>query len=74
MNTLKSKSWGELAPSQKAAVLAGGAVQIGLLLSALNDLRRRPQEEINGPKALWFAAVFVNFIGPTTYFRFGRKH
>ncbi|MBJ7471587.1 MAG: PLDc N-terminal domain-containing protein [Solirubrobacteraceae bacterium] len=48
-------------------------MQLALLLSALNDLRRRPQDQINGPKKLWFVAVFVNFIGPATYFRFGRK-
>jgi hypothetical protein len=44
-----------------------------LLIAALIDIRRRPAKQIRGNKLLWTAAVFVNFIGPISYFVFGRK-
>jgi len=54
-------------------MVLGGVVQIGLLAAALTDIYRRPQEEIRGNKWLWMAAAFVNFVGPISYFLFGRK-
>ena len=70
----KSKRrWEDLSGEQRAGVLAAGAVQVGLLAAALLDIVRRPAEEIHGSKAVWAAVSFVNFVGPITYFRFGRK-
>ena len=57
----------------RAGVLAAGVVQVGLLGAALTDLRRRPRAEVNGPKAMWVAVSFVNFVGPLAYFAFGRR-
>jgi hypothetical protein len=37
------------------------------------DLRRRPPDQVNGPKPLWVAISLVNFVGPLAYFAFGRK-
>jgi hypothetical protein len=48
-------------------------VQLGLLATALVDIYRRPAGEIRGRKRLWVAAAFVNFVGPISYFLFGRK-
>jgi hypothetical protein len=48
-------------------------LQVGLLVAALGDLRRRPSAEVNGSKAIWAAVSFVNFLGPLAYFAFGRK-
>jgi hypothetical protein len=48
-------------------------IQITLLIATLRDLRRRPAEQINGPKWAWTLAAFVNVIGPISYFMFGRK-
>jgi hypothetical protein len=28
---------------------------------------------VKGPKRLWRAVAFVNFVGPISYFLFGRK-
>jgi hypothetical protein len=67
------KRWSELSRSQRAGVIAGGAVQVGLLAAALADLRRRPSEQVRGRKAVWAAASFVNFLGPLAYFAFGRR-
>ena len=41
-------------------------------LAALRDIRRRPSDEIRGPKLLWVLVSFVNFVGPLSYFKFGR--
>lgn len=67
------KKWSELSLPARAVIVAMGLLQIGLLLAALLDIRRRPAREINGPKPLWAALSFVNFIGPLAYFRKGRK-
>jgi hypothetical protein len=67
------KDWRDLSTRQKRGIVLGGVVQIGLLAAALTDIYRRPQEEIRGNKWLWMAAAFVNFVGPISYFLFGRK-
>ena len=59
-------------PRQRRAMAVMAVVQIALLLSALRDIRRRPADEIRGPKLLWVLVSFINFIGPLSYFRFGR--
>lgn len=70
---MTNKAWGDLSARQRKCVLLGAVVQAGLLVAALADIRRRPQEEIRGDKRLWTAAAFVNFVGPISYFVFGRK-
>jgi hypothetical protein len=50
-----------------------GIAQIGLFIAALWDIRRRPEDAINGSKRLWTGLAFINFIGPLAYFAFGRK-
>ena len=69
----KKKRWSDLSPAQQRATVAAGIIELGLKVAALADLRRRPAEEIRGPKPLWVALMFVNFIGPAAYFAFGRK-
>ncbi|MBW8482188.1 hypothetical protein [Actinomadura parmotrematis] len=65
--------WRELPARRRAAIGAAGTVQVALLAAALLDLQRRPAERVNGPKRLWYAASFVNFVGPIAYFAVGRK-
>ena len=67
------KRWSDLSTRQQTLVVAGAAVQIGLLGAARWDLSKRRPEEVNGPKAAWVAASFVNFVGPIAYFAFGRR-
>lgn len=69
----KAKQWSDLSGRARAGIVAAGVVQVGLLAAALLDLRRRPAEGVNGSKALWTAASFVNFVGPIAYFALGRK-
>ena len=69
----RRKSWNDLDPGQQRAIVAAGMVQVLLAAAALWDLRRRPSEQVRGPKKLWAAAAFVNFVGPLAYFAFGRR-
>jgi hypothetical protein len=69
----KKKRWSELSDGQRSAVVATGVVQVGLLVAALADLRRRPADEVRGSKPAWVAVAFVNFVGPLAYFAFGRR-
>lgn len=67
------RRWSELGPAQRAMVIVGGLVQMTLLILAQRDLSRRSAEEVRGPRGLWRAATFVNFVGPVAYFVFGRR-
>ncbi|HEY5114411.1 MAG TPA: PLD nuclease N-terminal domain-containing protein [Nakamurella sp.] len=68
-----TRRWRDLSTSERAAIVAGAAVQFGLLSAALTDLARRRPEEVNGPKRLWVGISFINFVGPLAYFLFGRR-
>ena len=70
---MANRRWSELSSGQRRAIVLSGVVQMTLLIAALVDIRRRPQEEIKGSKRLWTAAAFVNFVGPLSYFVFGRR-
>ena len=70
---MANKQWSELSSGQRRSIVLSGVVQVTLLIAALVDIRRRPQEEIRGDKRLWTAAAFVNFVGPLSYFLFGRR-
>lgn len=70
---MRRKQWSDLTNTQKRGFVILGALQIGLLIAALIDIRRRPADAINGSKRLWTAVVFINGIGPIAYFLFGRK-
>lgn len=73
MDQPAKKQWSDLSPGQRAAIVGAGIVQVGLLVAALVDIRRRPAKQINGSKGAWVAASFVNYVGPLAYFAFGRK-
>jgi hypothetical protein len=71
--TVANKRWSELSTGQRRGIVFSGVVQVALLIAALVDIWRRSEEEIRGDKRLWTAAAFVNFIGPVSYFLFGRR-
>jgi hypothetical protein len=72
-STKRTREWRELSARQRGVVLLAAVVQFALLIAALRDLRRRPSGQINGNKGVWVAVSFVNFIGPLSYFLFGRR-
>ena len=53
--------------------MAAAAGELSLKVAALIDLRRRPRDQVRGPKSMWVALMFVNLIGPVSYFAFGRR-
>jgi hypothetical protein len=73
MKTRTKPTWSEISGPRRAAIIVTGIAQISLLIAALVDIRRRPADEVRGSKKLWTALAFVNFIGPISYFVFGRR-
>ena len=69
----KKKSWGQLNDAQRRMVVAAGFAQVTLQLAALRDLRRRTPAQVKGPRWVWVCATFVNTLGPSAYFLFGRR-
>ena len=70
---MANREWRDLSDRQKNGIVLGVAVQIGLLVAALVDMHRRRQGEIKGNRWMWTVAAFVNFVGPVSYFLFGRR-
>ena len=70
---MANKRWSELSSGQRRGIVLSGTIQVALLIAALADIWRRPEEEIRGDKRLWTVVSFVNFIGPISYFVFGRR-
>lgn len=68
----KKKGWDALSMEQKRGIGLAAVVQIGLLAWAMVDWFRRPGSQIRGPKLLWLPLLFVNFVGPLSYLKFGR--
>ncbi|GIK74907.1 MAG: hypothetical protein BroJett021_38950 [Chloroflexota bacterium] len=69
----EKKRWQDLSPWQRISGILLAIIQVSLLVAALADIRRRPAEQIRGRKLWWVMAAFVNYIGPISYFLFGRK-
>jgi hypothetical protein len=67
------KKWSGRSKRSRTLIVAVGVVEIGLLAATLLDVKRRPADQINGPKPMWTALAFVNILGPIAYFIFGRK-
>jgi hypothetical protein len=68
----KSK-WADLSPAKRASIIALASVQLSLAVSAWADLAKRRSEDVNGSNGKWAAIIAVNFVGPLSYFRWGRK-
>ena len=71
--TRTTRTWSDLSDRQRAAVLVATSVQVSLAVAAWADLAFRPAAGVNGSKARWAAVIAVNFVGPLSYFRWGRK-
>jgi hypothetical protein len=67
------KKWKDMPPQARVGAVVVGAIQLSLLLAAQRDISRRPADQIRGSKIMWRLVSFVNFIGPGSYFAFGRK-
>jgi hypothetical protein len=63
----------EKSAKRKTLGLLLTVLQFALLAAALIDLRLRSEEDIRGSKKIWSTVAFINFVGPISYFIFGRK-
>ena len=66
------KTWKDLSPQERAGSIVTGLIQFTLAIIAWRDLAKRPEKYVRGPKPLWAVAIAVNFVGPISYFLFGR--
>lgn len=62
----------ELPPAKRCVAVAAIALQLSLFVAAELDIHRRSANEIRGTKARWRVISLLNFIGPISYFRWGR--
>ena len=70
------RRWSDLTPGQRRLIMIGVAYEALLKIAALVDLKRRPADQVRGPKWAWALIVFlINSAGaaPLAYFRYGRK-
>jgi len=70
----QQNKWQAMPVWAKIGSMVMASIQVSLLVSALVDIRRRPAQQVRGPKWAWAAVSFINFVGPISYFLFGRKH
>jgi hypothetical protein len=62
-----------MSTTQRAAIVAGAAVEVALTTVALVDLARRPAAQVRGNKALWALGCFIQPVGPVAYLTVGRR-
>ncbi len=67
------KHWRDLSHAERVTITAMAGAQVALATAAWVDLYRRPSAAVRGSKPLWAAAIAVNFVGPLSYFAFGRR-
>jgi NADH:ubiquinone oxidoreductase subunit B-like Fe-S oxidoreductase len=67
--------WNGLSSRQRSLVVVAGVADAGLKVVAFTDLKRRPADQIRGPKWLWAAIVLINSGGLTSlsYLVLGRR-
>jgi len=65
--------WSDMSAGRRATTVVMALVQVTLAAMAWRDLAHRPTEQVRGPKWRWALVIVVNFIGPLSYFRWGRK-
>jgi hypothetical protein len=69
----QKKRWEDLTPSQRAAIVVAGAVEVVVTAAALVDIARRPKRLVRGPKRWWLMGFAVQPFGPIAYLAFGRR-
>ncbi|HET8615503.1 MAG TPA: hypothetical protein VFL94_08265 [Actinomycetales bacterium] len=70
------KRWKDLSEKQRRMIIIGVVIEGMVKLAALRDLKRRPADQVRGPKWLWGGVIVAaNSAGlvPAGYFLFGRR-
>jgi hypothetical protein len=70
-----AKRWSDLSSRQRTLIILAVAVETALKVVMLIDLKRRPADQVRGPKGLWAATALANTAGlaPLAYLVFGRR-
>ena len=70
-----AKRWSDLSPGARKAIIVVGIAEAVLKTAAAIDIKRRPADQIRGPKWAWAAGLIINSAGiiPISYFVFGRR-
>jgi len=70
-----AKRWSDLSPGARKAIIVVGIAEAALKAAAAIDMKRRPADQIRGPKWAWAAGLVINSAGiiPISYFVFGRR-
>lgn len=71
-----TKWWSQLSQRNQRLLVAAAVIETSLKAAALIDIKRRPADQIRGPKWAWIPAVSIlnsAGIAPITYFVWGRK-
>jgi hypothetical protein len=63
-----------MSPGQRMWLVLAAGAQLSLAVTAWTNLARRPPGEVRGKKWQWALVIGVNFVGPISYFRWGRVH
>ncbi|WP_229074834.1 hypothetical protein [Actinoplanes sp. DH11] len=71
---MAKRRWRDLSRSQKRTIIVVGVVETALKTAMAVDLKRRPAQQVRGPKWLWAGSTLINSGGvvPIAYFLFGR--
>jgi len=69
----RNRTWEDLSPAQRAAVVGLGALEVVLTVVAVRDLVWRPRAQVRGPKPLWLVGCAVQPVGPIAYLVAGRR-
>jgi len=70
------RGWNDLSEGTRRLIIVTAVVDSILKGAALIDIKRRPANQIRGPKWLWVPVIaVVNSAGvvPISYFLFGRR-
>ena len=70
VDDIRPRRWRDLSTGRRRRRRA--SVQLVLAAVAIDDLLRRPVEQVRGPKWAWAPAMAVNFVGPIAYLGWGR--
>jgi hypothetical protein len=67
--------WRQRPLGQQLRIILQAGVQLALLVVAEYDLRKRPADQVRGPKRMWALVCGVNYLGlgPIAYFLIGRR-
>ncbi|RZU54409.1 hypothetical protein EV385_6360 [Krasilnikovia cinnamomea] len=68
------RRWNELSQGQRGFIILAAVAESAIKAAMLIDLKRRPADQVRGPKWLWASSALVNSAGilPAAYFIVGR--